>query len=77
VPCQLLSAVDAGVVFDVHAETLRRLYRAGRIPGYKIGRFLRFDVEEIREALRTSTAGGAPTISGVAVGPDFDALDAA
>ena len=37
----LLSSVKTAEDFDVHAETIRRLYRAGRIPGYKVGRFLR------------------------------------
>ena len=70
----LLTPIDTGVEFDVHAETLRRLYRAGRIPGYKVGRYLRFDPDEVREALR-STPNTAT--AGAAVEPDFDALDAA
>jgi len=69
----LLSPVKTGAVFDVHPETLRRLYRAGRIPGYKVGRYLRFDLDEVREALR-STPNDAPAPQ---VGPDFSALDAA
>jgi excisionase family DNA binding protein len=65
---ELLSAGDTGEVFHVHAETLRRLYRARRIPGYKVGRFLRFDVDEVREALR------ATPDSARAVEPDFEAI---
>jgi excisionase family DNA binding protein len=55
-PRSLTSAVDTAAELDVHPETLRRLRRSGRIPGYLIGRYLRFDLDEVREALRTPTA---------------------
>ena len=67
----LVSARTASEAFDVHAETLRRLYREGAIPGYRIGRYLRFDVDELREAFR---AGRSAAPSG-RVEPDFGALD--
>lgn len=53
---ELLSAIDMGKLFDVHPETLRRLHRSGRIPGYKVGRYLRFDPDEVREALKRNEA---------------------
>jgi excisionase family DNA binding protein len=56
----------------VHPETLRRLYREGRVPGYKFGRVLRFDLDEVCDALRT-TPGSATTRAHFE--PDFDALD--
>jgi excisionase family DNA binding protein len=70
----LLSPAATGEEFDVCAETLRRLYRDGRIPGYKVGRHLKFDPDEVREALRS---GPNATHSATPVEPDFDALDAA
>jgi excisionase family DNA binding protein len=66
----LQSPAATGELFDVHPETLRRLYRAGRIPGYKVGRYLRFDPEEIREALRSVPVRAARSV----VEPDFDAI---
>jgi excisionase family DNA binding protein len=72
VPRQFLSAEAIAPLYDAHPETFRRLYRAGRIPGYKVGRYLRFDPDEVADALR-STPGRAA----VAATPDFDALDAA
>jgi excisionase family DNA binding protein len=69
----LVSARTAGDSFDVHQETIRRLARDGRIPMYRVGRYMRFDLDEIRAALR---ADSSPSGSGV-VSPDFDALDAA
>ena len=55
----LTSTVHTAEEVDVHPETLRRLYRDGRIPGYKVGRLLRFDVDEVRDALRGSTGAAA------------------
>lgn len=48
----LLSPTEIGAALAVHPETIRRLNRAGRIPGYRVGRYLRFDLDEVREALR-------------------------
>ncbi len=55
-PRPLQSAVNTAPLFEVDPETLRRLWRAGRIPGYKVGRHLRFDPDEVREALRSIPA---------------------
>jgi excisionase family DNA binding protein len=73
---ELLSAVHTGEIFDVHPETLRRLYRAGRIPGYRVGRYLRFDPDELREALRSQCDTLRSAVSPATVSPDFDALGA-
>jgi excisionase family DNA binding protein len=54
-------------------ETIRRLYRAGRIPGYRVGRNLRFDPDEVREALRSGPTGITVVATGH-VAPDFDAI---
>jgi excisionase family DNA binding protein len=71
----LLSPDDTGKLFDAGPETMRRLYRAGKIPGYKVGRLLRFDPDEVREALRSQPAADAPRTTD-RVEPDFDALGA-
>jgi excisionase family DNA binding protein len=64
----------AAALGDVHPETVRRLWREGRIPGYKLGRLLKFDVDEVRAALR-ATPGTGTTPAALAE-PDFDAIDA-
>jgi excisionase family DNA binding protein len=69
----LESARSTGEQINVCAETIRRLAREGRIPMYRVGRYMRFDVDEVRAALRTSTAVGRGVAA--AVGPDFDAID--
>jgi excisionase family DNA binding protein len=67
----LTSTIRTAELVDAHPETLRRLYRDGRIPGYKVGRLLRFDVDEVRDALRGSSA--TPRAS-ARVEPDFGAV---
>lgn len=69
---QYVSAGQAADLFDVSAETIRRKYREGLIPGYRVGRYLRFDPTELREAFRSTTAPPNPRVSS----PNFAALDA-
>jgi excisionase family DNA binding protein len=71
VPRPLESARTVGDDLGVCEETIRRLARDGRIPAYRVGRYLRFDREAVLAALRT---GDAATAS-ARVEPDFDALD--
>jgi hypothetical protein len=69
---QFLTAVEAGDLFRVDAETIKRHYRQGRITGYKIGRALRFDPAELRAAFRSAPGAGSPAR---AAEPNFTALD--
>jgi hypothetical protein len=71
-PRNLVSADVAGALNDVSPETLRRLYRVGKVPGYKVGRLLKFDPVEIRETFRSVPKSEPRTL----VGPDFDAIAA-
>ncbi len=34
-------------ILGVHVDTVRRLARAGRLPGYKVGRLWRFPSEDV------------------------------
>jgi excisionase family DNA binding protein len=70
-----LRAEDAGAMFNVTGETVRRLHRDGVIPAYRVGRYLRFDPEELREAFRTMDAKPRTREAAHHVAPDFDALD--
>ena len=69
-PDDLLDADEAARRLGLHPETLRRLHRAGKIPAFKVGKKLRFDLAEIREACRSTPNNGRA----VAAAPDFDAI---
>lgn len=51
---QQVGATTAEVAarFGVTAQTVRTLALAGRIPHYRLGARLRFDLDEVEEALR-------------------------
>lgn len=46
----------------IHVSTLRRLWRSGAIPGYRIGhRTIRLNLREVTQALRVGKSeGGQP-----------------
>jgi excisionase family DNA binding protein len=67
----LKSADETALFLGIHPETLRRLHRSGRVPAYMAGRALRFDIEEVRDALRADSHASARVRSHM---PDFDAL---
>jgi excisionase family DNA binding protein len=70
----LLSSRALATELDTCEETIRRLWRRGSIPAYRVGRHLKFDLGEVRSALRDQDETTAST---GAVEPNFDALDAA
>lgn len=50
---EMLTLKELGARLRVHPDTLRGMYRRGKIPGLKLGhRTLRFDFGEVVEALR-------------------------
>ena len=69
----LVGTHDLSVELDSNVETIRRLYRAGVITGYRVGRHLKFDPAEVREELRDRR--GEQPGKRTATTPDFDALD--
>ena len=48
----LLSAKELAVHLSVSEWTVKRAYRLGTIPGERLGKLLRFDLAEVREAMR-------------------------
>jgi excisionase family DNA binding protein len=70
----LLNTDTAAELVGIHPESLRRLWRNGVVPGYKAGRLLRFDVDEVRDALRTNKP---PQRATATAAPNFDALERA
>jgi len=47
------TAKEIAKYLRVHPYTVRRLARAGKIPGFKVGDQWRFDVKEIEEWKKT------------------------
>ena len=59
--CELLPLGQIAARLQVHVSTLRRIWRAGLLPGYRIGyRTLRFRLAEVLDALKRqpNQAGG-------------------
>lgn len=50
---RLVTAEDLAIRLDVSAATIYRLHKTGRLPGIRLGRAIRFDMEEVLGALRT------------------------
>lgn len=48
---QLVSLDVAAEAFGVSVKTIRRRIAEGRVAGYRIGRLIRVDLDELREAL--------------------------
>lgn len=70
----LESSSRTAAELGVHVNTVRALHKSGRIPGYFVGRVLKFDIEECRAALR-STPIPPPKSRRVRNAPNLDALD--
>ena len=55
---RLLGAKDIGAMLGVPEKTVLNLYRAGRLPGVKIGLRVRFIPREIIAAVESAAADG-------------------
>lgn len=47
-----LSVKELAAELGVHTDTIRRAYRSGFIPGYRVGTALRFNVRKVRAQMR-------------------------
>jgi excisionase family DNA binding protein len=65
---------EAADRWSVHPETIKRLHRQRRITGYKVGRVLRWDPNELRDHFRSASRAGSPTPAR-ATEPNLSALD--
>src|SRR5579883_2079819 len=54
----LMSGKELADELGVNAMTVWRAYRKGQIPGERIGRITRFDLESVRKAMRSRAANG-------------------
>lgn len=64
----LLSVKELAEELGVSVDTIRRAYWKGAIPGFKICKVLRFDLDHIRQTLRTGSLGMAVRAGAVRVG---------
>ncbi|GAT74054.1 excisionase family DNA binding domain-containing protein [Microbacterium sp. HM58-2] len=48
---RLVSLAEAAVIFGVSVKTLRRRISDGTVHGYRLGRLIRVDLDELRERL--------------------------
>ncbi|TAJ07574.1 MAG: hypothetical protein EPO61_12635 [Nitrospirae bacterium] len=59
----LLSAKELAVHLSVSEWTVKRAYRLGTIPGERLGKLLRFDLTEVREAMRQLGRAGQGAVA--------------
>lgn len=50
--CELLDAAGAASVFGVKASWLLQRARENRLPHYRVGKYVRFDIAELQKYLR-------------------------
>lgn len=53
-PERLLTAADLATHLEVRVGMVYRMARSGRLPSYRIGRRLRFDLVEVHDALKSA-----------------------
>lgn len=56
---RLVSLVVASEYADVSTKTLRRWIAESKVPGYRAGRLIKVDLNELDAALRPMVGGGA------------------
>ena len=52
----LMSTTDVARIIGVNPKTMVRLARRGVVPAFAVGRVLKFDLDEVLDALRTRAA---------------------
>jgi excisionase family DNA binding protein len=71
VPRDLADAATAAAQLGgLNPETLRRWAREGRVPYYRVGRRVCFDIDELRDVFRVGSAHPER----LRVEPDFEAV---
>jgi excisionase family DNA binding protein len=58
---RLLTAKDVAALLNVPASWVLEHARAGTIPHVRLGRYVRFDEDEVRSWVETCRQGGRPT----------------
>lgn len=55
---KLLSVDQLAEALGVSRRTVYRLLEEGDVPHYRVGKHLRFDLDEVKKALRANKSGG-------------------
>jgi excisionase family DNA binding protein len=65
---KLLTPGQVAEILGVHEKTAERLARRGELPGFRVGRYWRFDSEELSRWISAKSQGGIdrPTVAAVA-----------
>ena len=58
-PRRLVSLTVASEYADVSTKTMRRWIAESKVPGYRAGRLIKIDLNELDSALRPMVTGGA------------------
>ncbi len=59
----LLTIDQLAAILQISVKSIRRAYRKGQIPVERICRFVRFDLERVKEAMQDNGLGRSPFIS--------------
>ncbi|ROS73078.1 helix-turn-helix domain-containing protein [Cellulomonas sp. PhB143] len=57
---QLVALADAAEEFSVSVKTIRRRIADGTVTGYRVGRLIRVDLDELRERLAIAIPSARP-----------------
>jgi excisionase family DNA binding protein len=58
-PRRLVSLTTAAEYADVSTKTMRRWIAESKVPGYRAGRLIKIDLNDVDAALRPMVSGGA------------------
>jgi len=57
----LIDAKKAAALLGVCSQTIYKKFEGGELPGYRLGKALRFDVDELKEFMRRSANSSRKT----------------
>jgi len=59
---KLVTVVEAANILGLNPQTIYRHYQEGKLPAYRFGKALRFDMKELKEFMRESAnSSGKPS----------------
>ena len=54
---------ELATLLNVSIKTIRRSYRTGVIPVERLGRMVRFDLDQVKQAMKWNAQEGAPRVT--------------
>lgn len=58
-----LTTRELATLLNVSIKTIRRAYRNGLIPVQRLGRMVRFDLDQVKQALKRNAQDGTPRVT--------------